>query len=375
MKHAPRVVGLLLYSGFGVAVADRLWRTPDLGWNWVALALLVLGIATALAGLRCREGPPRWYQLRPGVLSLGCLLLLSAWLVVRIPAPMGEGPAGPHVAEQSFAQPWSERPVLLLSLGDSISTGYGAGDGLGYVDLLQRNHGQTYPEMTGFDLGSVLPQLRSIERAANSTNSIRHLKVIESLPVQDADTFGIVCLTTGGIDLIHYYGKRDPLEGAMYGAPWEQAEPWIRNFEQRLDAMALTLQEKFPGGCAVMLATIYDPTDGVGDIENAGPMFWLPSWEDGYDVHTAFNDAIKACAARHEHVHLADIHAAMLGHGIHCRDRTNPHYNAEDDGYWYWVNLEDPNRRGYDAIRRVFLNAIVEALRSAHGFEIPGATR
>ena len=30
-------------------------------------------------------------------------------------------------------------------------------------------------------------------------------------------------------------------------------------------------------------------------------------------------------------------------------------YRAEDPHYWYFENLEDPNERGYDAIRRLFL--------------------
>ena len=36
------------------------------------------------------------------------------------------------------------------------------------------------------------------------------------------------------------------------------------------------------------------------------------------------------------------------------------HYRASDPHYWYAPNLEDPNNRGYDAIRRVFLNEIVK---------------
>jgi lysophospholipase L1-like esterase len=357
---------------FAVAVADRLWRSPDLGWNWAVLALLAFGSVTGtLTWRKPRVTKPRWYELRPGVMSVGALVLLGAWFVVRVPAPMGNGPAGPDVSAEPFAHVWSDRPVVLLSLGDSISTGYGAPDGLGYIDLLRANHNDVYPEMKGRDLGTVLPGLSPNRRASNSSNSAAHLRTIESLPVWDTDTFGIVCLTTGGIDLIHYYGKRQPVEGAMYGASWQQAEPWIHNFRERLDAMALALKEKFPGGCAVFLGTIYDPTDGVGDIENAGPMFWLPAWDEGFAVHTAFNDAIKDCAAKHQHVHLADIHTAMLGHGIHCRDRTNPYHDPNDAGYWYWVNLEDPNQRGYDAIRRVFLNAIVQALRNEPGFNVP----
>lgn len=36
--------------------------------------------------------------------------------------------------------------------------------------------------------------------------------------------------------------------------------------------------------------------------------------------------------------------------------RVPPHY-------WYYVNLEDPNERGYDAIRRMFLIQIAKTLQ------------
>lgn len=36
------------------------------------------------------------------------------------------------------------------------------------------------------------------------------------------------------------------------------------------------------------------------------------------------------------------------------------HYSSEDPSYWFFTNIEDPNDRGYDAIRRVFLNTILD---------------
>ena len=66
-------------------------------------------------------------------------------------------------------------------------------------------------------------------------------------------------------------------------------------------------------------------------------------------------DIIADTCDSYTNVHLVDIHAAFLGHGIHCRDRLNAHYHPDDPHYWYFDNLEDPNDRGYDAIRRLFL--------------------
>ena len=356
-----------------VPVGLRLWQTPTAWWNWLALGLLISGVACVYFAWNQRniERKPKWYSLRPGIIAGACVVLLVAWFAIRLPAPMGDGPAGPDVAAQAFSKTWSDRPIVLLSLGDSVSTGYGAPPGHGYFDLIRDNATVTYPEMHGLDLAHVLPNIRVIRRASNSSNSEQHLRDIQTLPTFSPNTFGIVCITTGGIDLIHMYGKAAPREGALYGATAEQAGPWIQNYRTRLNSMMQTLHDKFPGGCAVMLATIYEPTDDVGDIENAGPIFWLPEWEDGRPIHGAFNEALRDCAATHDFVHLVDVHRVMLGHGIHCQDRTNEFYDADDPTYWFYVNLEDPNRRGYDAIRRVFLNAIVDALDANPGFDVP----
>jgi hypothetical protein len=137
----------------------------------------------------------------------------------------------------------------------------------------------------------------------------------------------------------------------MYGATWEAAVPWISNFEARLRSMVKQIAAHFPGGCHIFLANIFDPTDGVGDIERAG----LPAWKDGMKIFTAYNDVILRCSQQNSFVHLVDIHRAFLGHGIHCTQFWSTHYDARDPHYWYYINLEDPNERGYDAIRRLFL--------------------
>jgi len=61
------------------------------------------------------------------------------------------------------------------------------------------------------------------------------------------------------------------------------------------------------------------------------------------------------CVAKYAHVHGVNLHETFLGHGIHCRQFWRAPYRAEDPHSWYFTNLEDPNDRGYDAIRRLFL--------------------
>ena len=86
----------------------------------------------------------------------------------------------------------------------------------------------------------------------------------------------------------------------------------------------------------------------------------MPDWPDGLEIHGAYNEVIHRCAAQRTNVHLVPLHRAFLGHGSHCRQFWRDTYCAEDPHSWYYVNIEDPNDRGYDAIRRVFLNTILE---------------
>ena len=269
---------------------------------------------------------------------------------------MGEGPAGPAVSQEAFATVWTDRPVLLLGLGDSITTGFGASPGKSYVQRLVKNPADEFADMQGRSLELVLPNLTVKNISVNATTSIDHERnQIPSLEKQSKETLGIILMTTGGNDLIHMYGRVPPAEGAMYGATLAQAEPWIANFETRLQGMLEDINSTFPGGCHIFLANIYDPSDGVGSF---APVM-LPAWPEGLKVHAAMNAAIERCASTYDYVHLVNIHEPLLGHGIYSRQFWRDNYKSDDPHYWYYDNLEDPNDRGYDAIRRIMLNEII----------------
>ncbi len=206
-------------------------------------------------------------------------------------------------------------------------------------------------------LSQVLPNLEHENLAISGSTSRDHLVVIdERLAPHDPEVFGLVVMTTGGNDLIHYYGRRPPKECAMYGATLQQAGPWIEGFRLRLEEMLGKIEACFPGGCEIYLADIYDPTDGVGDA----PSVYLPDWPDALAIHAKYNGVIAECAASRPNVYVVPLYKTFLGHGAHCRQFWRTTYVSEDPHYWYYDNIEDPNDRGYDAIRRVFLNAIVE---------------
>lgn len=273
--------------------------------------------------------------------------------------PIGSGPAGRAVDRSLFNKPWTDRSVVLLGLGDSVTDGFGASGGKAYFDRLVKNSSDEFDDMLGINLRTIIPSLKTRNLSMSGTTSQELVDYqLPRLPDVGDETFGIVVMTTGGNDIIHNYGQTPPHEGAMYGATFEQAKPWITNFKVRLGGILDAVAKYFPGGCAIFLANIYDPTDGIGDTVNAG----LPRWPDGLKIHAAYNRIIADLAQQRENVFLVDMRGEFLGHGIHSRQFWQPFYDSEDPGYWYFDNLEDPNDRGYDALRRLFLHEMSQNL-------------
>jgi lysophospholipase L1-like esterase len=297
------------------------------------------------------------------LLGAGLLLLVAAgtYRYLYFARSIGTGPAGPAVDRTAFTRAWGTRPVWMVGLGDSVTAGFGARKGYGYFDRLVSNPPDESPDMKDLCLRAVFHRLTVTNLAVSGSISHELAEMqLSALPRAEPDTIGWVVITTGGNDLIHNYGRTPPREQAMFGATLEQAMPWIERFGQRLETIISGINDRFPGGCHIFLANIYDPTDGVGDIKRAG----LPPWPDGLKILRAYNEMINRCALERANVHIIDMHEAFLGHGIHCAEFWFKHYHPRDAHYWYYYNLEDPNERGYDAIRRLFLNEMVKVSAS-----------
>jgi lysophospholipase L1-like esterase len=294
------------------------------------------------------------------ILVAGLLLIggTAAGLFFRFARPIGSGPAGPVVDSSAFSSPWTTRRVLFVGLGDSVTAGFGARKGYDYFDRLAKPPADEFPEMSRACLASIFPNLQSTNLAISGSTSSEVLqRQLALLPTNSPDVFGVVVLTTGGNDIIHNYGRTPPREEAMYGATVDEAKPWVANFSDRLNAALAQIESRFPGGCEIFLANIFDPTDGLGDAERAG----LPPWKEAMGILAGYNAVIQHAAGKNHHVHIVNIHDAFLGHGIHCAQIWQAHFDPHDPHYWYFYNLEDPNERGYDVIRRLFLLEIAKA--------------
>ena len=73
------------------------------------------------------------------VLTVAAIVLIALALGYRhywLARPVGRGPAGPPVPRQPFSEVWTEREVLLLRIGDSVTAGFGASPGRSYFECL-----------------------------------------------------------------------------------------------------------------------------------------------------------------------------------------------------------------------------------------------
>jgi hypothetical protein len=90
----------------------------------------------------------------------------------------------------------------------------------------------------------------------------------------------------------------------------------------------------------IVVATVYDPSDGSGDAGRLG----LPPWPEALELLAELNRALRALAEDHQAL-VAEVHARFLGHGLAAGDPAQPAACPPDRGLWY-CGLIEPNAWG-----------------------------
>jgi len=209
-------------------------------------------------------------------------------------------------------------------------------DPLGAAALLYRNDDARWPEFAGQDLRHEAP-------GVDFRNLTEDGALIDDVVTQELSRLGhdsgdpdiVVTLTAGGNDL---------LDALLAAAPLETA---VGRLVRRYADLIEILRDELPRA-ALLLTTVYDPTDGTRNLpglsETYGP---LP-----LEYLDRFNDHIRETAGRTPGAVLADVHRYFLGHGVTAPERER----------WYWRhNLIEPNARGASEIRRVWWEALQQA--------------
>jgi hypothetical protein len=150
----------------------------------------------------------------------------------------------------------------------------------------------------------------------------------------------LITLTMGGNDLLTTLFKAPEPDAVR-----DTLAKIAANYEVVLPTLAAT-------GARVVVSTVYDPTDGTGDLSWIG----MPAWPAGLEVLAALNATIRDAAGRCGAA-VADLHAAFLGHGAKAGDVTGPDPRPDNRDLWLCGHIE-PNAWGAQAVRDTWRAAL-----------------
>jgi GDSL-like lipase/acylhydrolase family protein len=235
-----------------------------------------------------------------------------------------------------------------IALGDSMSIDDyprldAASDleGLGAASLLWRNADEHFPGWAGRDLCSQLdcappmaePQVFAVDGA--TTESLLQDQLSR---VTGSEEPTLVSVTIGGNDLLH-----------CLAADEQTATDIMAAAGRRLDEIVERLTRRLGPNCLLLLNTVYDPTDGTGELQagelrlNIKPkLALLDRWNQGmWDIARAVGRGVR----------VVDVHQHFLGHGITALDGSAD--------FWYWPPSHiEPGLQGAHELRRLWWDAI-----------------
>jgi lysophospholipase L1-like esterase len=224
---------------------------------------------------------------------------------------------------------------IYVALGDSMSIDdYAGGPGRGAASLLHRNLNSDFPDWAGRDLATVLAvQVLARDGAVAADVLQRQLPLVTQAPA-------LVTLTMGGNDVMGAYGDSHAARVAI-GRVMAVGE-----------AIMVQLRALCGAAVPIVVTTVYDPSDGTGEVAGSG----LPPWLDGPDLVHELNAALVDLAERHGAL-VADVHSCFRGHGVTAGDPATADPRPADRNLWYCGVIE-PNAWGAHEIRAAWWQAL-----------------
>src|SRR5512132_658173 len=187
-------------------------------------------------------------------------------------------------------------PLVYAALGDSMSIDdYAGGPGRGAASLLWRNRDHDFPAWAGRDLTTTDPTARlallASDGATSTTVADEQLGRLRRLGV----TPTLATVTMGGNDLLAAYGDATAARRAIRTV--------VDNGRMVLASLRTLMGLQAP----IVVATVYDPSDGSGDAGRLG----LPPWLEALGLLAELNRALRMLAEDHQAL-VADVHARFL---------------------------------------------------------------
>jgi hypothetical protein len=204
---------------------------------------------------------------------------------------------------------------------------------LGAASLLHRNDEATWPDEIGHDLVSRWPGITYTNLAADGATIGDVWEQLADLEASDEPT--LVTLAVGAVDVLSTAASQ-PRATLRARIGHDLAEA----YRILLDRILETLP-----AAHVLITTIYDPSDRTGQVPGAlrdGDRFPLPLLD-------SLNAQLRELANQRPDATLADVYLHFLGHGV----------SVPPEDRWFWQrSLLEPNARGANEIRRVWIETL-----------------
>lgn len=238
-------------------------------------------------------------------------------------------------------------PVRILFFGDSITRGYGIdNDANTYTALLDLNNDNKWPDFAGDDLRARYGEIEIIDvsedGATTSTVLSRQLPNAAAALGDVAPGQTLVVGTVGGNDL---------LDILLTGEVEEGLQTVIDNLQAITDFFLD--DARFPDGVYLAIGNVYDPTDGVGQVDECFFGVSLQPFIDDFDHLAAESRAM----AERDAWAWVDLRGHFRGHGFRY-DEEGSWTDPDDPTLWFQDDCIHPNVRGHHEIRRLFLSAL-----------------
>lgn len=248
--------------------------------------------------------------------------------MLRTEQKSGEQMRDPLVAYVALGDSMSIDLYPHLDLRRSVSSPL---EPVGAASLLFRNHEQTWPEFKGVDLISSFPDIALANFAEDGAHARRVTDQTALMRIQSfAQQPILITITAGGNDLLSLIRGEQPLNQLTVA-------------KESLRSAMSAIEREFPRAI-VMVTTVYDPSDGTGELPG------YPKLDRAVEKLNELNQHIGDLANQFGAL-LADVHSHFFGHGM----------SAPPQERWYWdKNPIEPSARGASEIRRVWFKELVD---------------
>jgi lysophospholipase L1-like esterase len=183
----------------------------------------------------------------------------------------------------------------------------------------------------------------------------------ECFPAETRELVNLVVMTSGGNDLSSL--TQAAIDGATEEMLWAQIEDAVQLEREAVEW--LKDSERFPNGTHVIIANLYEFTDGTGEVMScdvsglAGFDEPIPAPDQLAEMVIWANEQYMAIATE-TGADMIFLLESFCGHGFNADDPTAPCYRGPGAETWFDLTCIHPNPTGHQQIADMFLAVVGE---------------